>query len=179
LQRIENRFFSFISSLHCDSYILLICQNMSTYYWGSRRPLSKPSSLSLPLPLAVRAKQRNHSIETVFLPSPFFHLPSSFIRGLTARPDAPLYKSDSSAILIYCSLKKIIRGVKMMLRVQYQNYCYDYVDARTLDKLITRKGIRQFYRPAEERWVNVDSDPIRGLRGAFSGFERRRPRMAI
>ena len=67
----------------------------------------------------------------------------------------------------------------MMLRVQYQNYCYDYVDARTLDKLITRKGIRQFYRPAEERWVNVDSDPIRGLRGAFSRFERRRPRMAI
>jgi hypothetical protein len=67
----------------------------------------------------------------------------------------------------------------MMLRVQYQNSRYDYVDAHTLDKLITRKGIRQFYRPSEERWVNVASDPIRGLRGAFSGFDRRHPYSAI
>ncbi len=67
----------------------------------------------------------------------------------------------------------------MMLRVQYPNSRYDYVDARTLDKLIKRKGIRQFYRPAEERWVNVDSDPIRGLHRAFSGFDRRHPHMAM
>ena len=61
----------------------------------------------------------------------------------------------------------------MLLRVQYQDYRYDYVDARTLDRLLAGKGVRQFYRPSEERWVNVYRDPIRGLGGDYSGLDRR------
>jgi hypothetical protein len=63
----------------------------------------------------------------------------------------------------------------MMLRVQYQNNRYDYVNTRTFDKLLLRKRIIQFYRPSEERWVNVDRDPIRGFNRNYSGFDRRQP----
>jgi len=55
------------------------------------RPLCELGNVNIPL-------------NVVFLPSPFFPFLSVFILGLTAYPDAPLYKSDSSAILIYCSL---------------------------------------------------------------------------
>lgn len=65
----------------------------------------------------------------------------------------------------------------MMVRVQYQNYRYDYVDAQTLNKLLKRKRIIQFYRPSEERWVDTDRDPIRGVSGHYSGFDRRRPQI--
>lgn len=65
----------------------------------------------------------------------------------------------------------------MMVRVQYQNYRYDYVDALTLSKLLKRKRIIQFYRPSEERWVNTDRDPIRGLSEYYSGFDRRHPQI--
>jgi len=61
----------------------------------------------------------------------------------------------------------------MLLRVQYQDYRYDYVDARTLDRLLLGKTLRQFYRPSEERWVDVYRDPIRGLGGDYSGPGRR------
>lgn len=67
----------------------------------------------------------------------------------------------------------------MMVRVQYQNCRYDYVDTHTLNKLLKRKGIIQFYRPSEERWVHIEHDAIRGLNGGYSGFERRRPHNII
>jgi len=65
----------------------------------------------------------------------------------------------------------------MMVRVQYQNYHYDYVDAQTLNKLLKRKRIIQFYRPSEERWVNTDRDPVRRASGNYSGFDRRQPQI--
>lgn len=61
----------------------------------------------------------------------------------------------------------------MLLRVQYQDYRYDYVDAHTLDRLLSGKTLLQFYRPSEERWVDVYRDPIRGLGGDYSGPGRR------
>jgi hypothetical protein len=64
----------------------------------------------------------------------------------------------------------------MLLHVQYQNDSYGYVDGPTLDRLLLGKTLRQFYRPSEERWVNVYHDPIRGLSGDSSGPDRRQPR---
>lgn len=61
----------------------------------------------------------------------------------------------------------------MLIRVQYHNDSYGDVDGPTLDRLLLGKTVRQFYRPSEERWVNVYHDPIRGLGGAYSGPERR------
>ncbi len=60
-----------------------------------------------------------------------------------------------------------------MLQVQYHNDKYDYVDTRTFEKLLAGNGIRSFYRPSEEKWVNVYHDPVRGLGGAYSGPDRR------
>ena len=67
----------------------------------------------------------------------------------------------------------------MMVRVQYPNYSYDYVDTRTLNKLLKHKGIIQFYRPSEERWVNIERDRVRGVNGRYSGFDRRHPQVQI
>ena len=62
----------------------------------------------------------------------------------------------------------------MVIHVQYQNYNYDFVDTQTLDRLLARKEIRGFYRPSEERWVDVSCDPVRGSGGKYSGPDRRR-----
>ena len=67
----------------------------------------------------------------------------------------------------------------MLLRVQYPDSRYDYVDATALDRFIVSKGIKKFLRPHENVWVNVDQDPIRGkdiiYKGSiYLGPERRR-----
>ena len=67
----------------------------------------------------------------------------------------------------------------MLIRVQYLNDSYGDIDARTLDRLLLGKTLRQFYRPSEERWINVYRDPIRGLGGDYSGQDRRQPTMNI
>jgi hypothetical protein len=66
----------------------------------------------------------------------------------------------------------------MLLRVQYQNFDYDYVDAATLDGLIVSKRITKFLRPSEAFWVNVGQGPVRGADGiyldtTYAGPERR------
>jgi hypothetical protein len=61
----------------------------------------------------------------------------------------------------------------MMLRVQYQNFNYDYVDTRTLDRLLLGRDLRGFFRPSEKKWVNVYRDPIRGMGGEYYGSDRR------
>jgi hypothetical protein len=65
----------------------------------------------------------------------------------------------------------------MMLYVQYLDNHYDYVNTRTLDRLIEEKRVRMFYRLSEARWVDVYHDPIRGSGGAYKGPDRRHPRM--
>ena len=63
--------------------------------------------------------------------------------------------------------------VEMMLYVQYQNDRYDFVNAQMLDRLLTAKKVRQFYRPSEKRWIDVSNDPVRGLGGFYLGPNRR------
>jgi hypothetical protein len=50
----------------------------------------------------------------------------------------------------------------MTLHVKYLDGKYDYVDSRTLDMLIDADKVKLFYRPSEKRWINVDTDPVRG-----------------
>lgn len=61
----------------------------------------------------------------------------------------------------------------MLLHVQYQNDSYGFVDGPTLDRLLLGKTLKQFYRPSEERWINVYHDSIRGIGGNYSGSDRR------
>jgi hypothetical protein len=67
----------------------------------------------------------------------------------------------------------------MLLRVQYPNSRYDYVDAAALDRFIVSKGIKKFLRPFENVWVNIEQEPIRGkevidMDAIYIGPERRR-----
>jgi hypothetical protein len=67
----------------------------------------------------------------------------------------------------------------MLLRVQYRNSKYDYVDAAALDRFIVSRGIKKFLRPLENVWVNIEQEPIRGketidIDAIYIGPERRR-----
>ncbi len=66
----------------------------------------------------------------------------------------------------------------MILHVQYRDLRYDYVTTRTLDRLLADKQLRLFFRPSEKRWVNVLSDPVRGIGGEYVGPDRRERRKA-
>jgi hypothetical protein len=62
----------------------------------------------------------------------------------------------------------------MVIHVQYRDKKYDYVNSLFLEGLIREKTIRQFFRPSEKKWINIDLDPIRGTGGKpYSGTERR------
>lgn len=61
----------------------------------------------------------------------------------------------------------------VLLRVMYRDYRYDYVDQRTLDRLITGRDIMKFLRPSEGLWVEVTPCPTRGTGGIYTGPERR------
>jgi hypothetical protein len=67
----------------------------------------------------------------------------------------------------------------MLLRVQYPDSRYDYVDAAALDRFIVSKSIKKFFRPCENVWVDVEREPIRGketidMDAIYIGPERRR-----
>jgi hypothetical protein len=76
-------------------------------------------------------------------------------------------------MIIAFSTIKGARGDAMTLRVQYKDGKYDYVDNRTLDTLIDQDLIQQFYRPSENKWVDVEADSVRG-RIRFFSFEEQR-----
>jgi hypothetical protein len=61
----------------------------------------------------------------------------------------------------------------MLIRVMYRDYRYDYVDTKTLDRLIASEGIMKFLRPSEDQWVEIGRSPIRGVGGVYTGQERR------
>jgi len=65
----------------------------------------------------------------------------------------------------------------MVLHVQYQNDKYDYIGTHILDRLLNKKSLIGFYRPSEERWVNVYYDHIRGEGGDYVGPDRRQGHM--
>jgi hypothetical protein len=63
----------------------------------------------------------------------------------------------------------------MIIHVQYRDKKYDYVNSLFLEGLIQERTIRQFFRPSEKKWINIDLDPIRGTGGKqYNGAERRR-----
>jgi hypothetical protein len=61
----------------------------------------------------------------------------------------------------------------MVLRVQYQDDKFDYVNETTLGRLIFSREIKRFYRPSEEKWITPGLDPVRGAGGPYTGPERR------
>ena len=63
-----------------------------------------------------------------------------------------------------------------LIRVVYKakEYDFDYVPSDLLNTLITGDKITHFYRPSEEKWVNIRLDPVRGIGGGYQGPERRR-----
>jgi hypothetical protein len=62
----------------------------------------------------------------------------------------------------------------MVLRVQYYNDKFDYVNDFALGRLITTNEIKKFFRPSEERWITVGIDTVRGAGGNYTGPDRRR-----
>ncbi|HPC74137.1 MAG TPA: tetratricopeptide repeat protein [Syntrophales bacterium] len=60
------------------------------------------------------------------------------------------------------------------IKVRYRNNREGFVDDVTLNELIISKKIKQFYRPSEKRWVNIETDPVRREKRFFNGSERRR-----
>ncbi len=62
----------------------------------------------------------------------------------------------------------------MMIKVQYQDYRYDFVNTRALDRLLDRREIRRFRRPSQKMWIDVVRDPIRGSGGDYWGPNRRK-----
>lgn len=61
----------------------------------------------------------------------------------------------------------------MYIRVVYRKKGFDYVPGDLLEALIALDEITHFYRPAENRWISIKLDPIRGVGGSYQGPERR------
>jgi tetratricopeptide (TPR) repeat protein len=61
----------------------------------------------------------------------------------------------------------------ILVQVRYRNNREGLVDDITLNELILSGKIRQFYRPSESRWVNVDNDSVRAKSNGYKGPERR------
>jgi hypothetical protein len=67
----------------------------------------------------------------------------------------------------------------MLLRVQYPDSGYDYVDATALSRLISSRRIKKFFRPLENSWVDIEEGPVREetivyTDNVYIGPERRR-----
>ncbi len=58
--------------------------------------------------------------------------------------------------------------------MRYQNDWEGWVDDITLDELIEAKRIGYFYRPSEDKWVDISTDPVRGRGGTNTTRSRRR-----
>lgn len=60
-----------------------------------------------------------------------------------------------------------------LIQVRYWNNREGLVDDVTLGELLRVKKIRQFYRPSESRWIDVEKDPVRTRTNGHEGPERR------
>ena len=60
-----------------------------------------------------------------------------------------------------------------LIQVKYRDNHEGLVDEVALNKLVLSNKIKQFYRPSESRWVDVDHDAIRVKSGGYNGEERR------
>jgi hypothetical protein len=61
----------------------------------------------------------------------------------------------------------------MLLRVQYQDERFDYVQAAALDGLIVSGRVKKLYRPLDGEWATIGVDAVRGSGGSYSGTDRR------
>ena len=61
-----------------------------------------------------------------------------------------------------------------LIQVLYRNARGGPVDDITLDELIRSRRITHFYRPSEERWVDIFVDPVRGRDHAPDGAHLKR-----
>ena len=61
----------------------------------------------------------------------------------------------------------------MLLRVQYQDERFDYVQPAALDGLIVSGRVKKLYRPLDREWATVGIDAVRGSGGPYSGTDRR------
>ena len=59
------------------------------------------------------------------------------------------------------------------LAIKYKNNVEDVVPAPMLDRLIASGSIIQFFRPADQKWILLGKDKIRGMGGSYEGTERR------
>jgi hypothetical protein len=50
----------------------------------------------------------------------------------------------------------------MTVHVRYRDGRYGYVNSLKLDELIGLDEVKKFYRPSEEKWVDVECDRMRG-----------------
>jgi tetratricopeptide (TPR) repeat protein len=62
-----------------------------------------------------------------------------------------------------------------LIKVRYWNDREGRVDDVTLNELIITNRVKQFYRPSENRWANIEVDPVRRGEGNYRGPERRGP----
>ncbi|MBS1233363.1 MAG: repeat-containing protein [Nitrospirae bacterium] len=61
-----------------------------------------------------------------------------------------------------------------LIQVRYRNQRESTVDDVTLNELILTGKIKQFYRPSEGRWVDIDYDKVRMTKtSGYEGTERR------
>ncbi len=61
----------------------------------------------------------------------------------------------------------------MKVNVEYLDGRYEYVDSQRLDELIELDQVKQFYRPSEEKWIDVNTDAVRGKRPFYRRRENR------
>jgi hypothetical protein len=60
-----------------------------------------------------------------------------------------------------------------LIQVRYGNGREGSVDDITLNELILSHNIGQFYRPSQEKWINIEIDPVRIRKDRYSRHARR------
>lgn len=60
-----------------------------------------------------------------------------------------------------------------LIQIRYWNSREGLVDDIILNELIKQKKVKQFYRPSESRWIDVNKDPVRSKTNNYKGPERR------
>ncbi len=62
-----------------------------------------------------------------------------------------------------------------LIQVRYRNSQEGFVDDVTLNELIRSLKINHFYRPSQEKWIDIETDPVRAGQSQYNGPERRAP----
>jgi|APFre7841882654_1041346.scaffolds.fasta_scaffold22225_1 tetratricopeptide (TPR) repeat protein len=60
-----------------------------------------------------------------------------------------------------------------LIQVRYCSGLEGSVDDITLNELILSHKIGQFYRPSQEKWIDIEIDPVRISKSQYGGPERR------